>query len=256
MHISSTTCCIVTGGASGLGETTARVLAAKGAKVAILDVNTDKGEAVAKSIGGHFVHVDLLNESSIEKAVGEAVRLLGAVHVVVNSGGAGIAIQVINRAGQPHDIEAYAKNINLNLVGTFSVSAKVAAVMAKQVPVTEEGERGVIINVASIAAFDGQQGQSAYSSSKAGVVGLALPMARDLAPYGIRVNTIAPGIIKSPMSDQILPKVQKRLLSTQCFPPRFGDSKEFASLVVHMIENSYMNAEVVRMDAGQRMSRL
>ncbi|EER16153.1 3-hydroxyacyl-CoA dehydrogenase, putative [Perkinsus marinus ATCC 50983] len=256
MQIGEKTCCIVTGGASGLGETTARVLAGKGAKVAVLDMNTEKGEAVAKSIGGYFVHVDLLNESSIEGAVSKAVDFLGAVHVVVNSGGGGIAIQVINRAGEPHDIEAFARNIRLNLVGTFSVAAKTAAVMAKQAPVTEEGERGVIINVASIAAFDGQQGQSAYSSSKAGVVGLALPMARDLAPYGIRVNTIAPGIIKSPMSDQILPKVQERLLKTQCFPSRFGLPTEFASLVVHMVENSYMNAEVVRMDAGQRMAKL
>ncbi|KAF4670812.1 hypothetical protein FOL47_001819 [Perkinsus chesapeaki] len=256
MLIGTTTCCIVTGGASGLGETAARMLAAKGAKVAVLDINEDKGEDVAKAIGGHFVHIDLLDESSIEKAMNEAIRCLGAVHVVVNSGGGGIADQVVNRAGKPHDIQSFAANVNLNLVGTFSVSVKAAAVMAKQDPVNDDGERGVIINVASIAAFDGQQGLSAYSASKAGVVGLALPMARDLAPFGIRVNTLAPGTIRSPMSDKILPKVQKRLLQTLSFPARFGKSEEFGMLVIHMIENSYMNAEVVRMDAGQRMAKL
>ncbi|KAF4670811.1 hypothetical protein FOL47_001817 [Perkinsus chesapeaki] len=256
MFIGKTTCCIVTGGASGLGETTARMLAAKGAKVAVLDINEDKGEAVAKAIGGHFVQVNLLDESSIEKAMNDAISLLGCVHVVVNSGGAAIAERVVNHVARPHNIQAFAANVNLNLVGTFSVSVKAAAVMAKQDPVNDDGERGVIINVASIAAFEGQQGQSAYSASKAGVVGLALPMARDLAPFGIRVNTIAPGIISSPMADSIPLKVQERLLKTQCFPARFGKSEEFGMLVIHMIENSYMNAEVVRMDAGQRMAKL
>jgi NAD(P)-dependent dehydrogenase (short-subunit alcohol dehydrogenase family) len=247
---------IVTGGASGIGEACARALAAKGATVVIADLNAEKGEALAKELGGAFVSVDVTNTDDLKRAV-ELADDLAPLRVLINSAGIGWAQRTIGRDGafdSAHDLDAYKKVIAINLVGTFDAIRLCATAMSRHEP-TASGERGAIVNMASVAAFDGQIGQASYSSSKGGVVGMTLPVARDLAASGIRVNTVAPGLIDTPIygegeaSEQFKANLGKNVL----FPNRLGQPEELASMAVELVTNSYMNAEVVRVDGGIRM---
>ncbi len=247
---------IVTGGASGIGEACARALAAKGATVVIADLNAEKGEALAKEIGGVFVSVDVTNTDDLKRAV-EQAEDLAPLRVLINSAGIGWAQRTVGRDGSfesAHDLDAYNKVIAINLVGTFDAIRLAATAMSRHEP-TASGERGAIVNMASVAAFDGQIGQASYSSSKGGVVGMTLPVARDLAASGIRVNTVAPGLIDTPIygegeaSEQFKENLGKNVL----FPNRLGQPEELASMAVELVTNSYMNAEVVRVDGGIRM---
>ena len=247
---------IVTGGASGIGEACARALAARGATVVIADLNADKGEALAKELGGVFVSVDVTNTDDLKRAVEQADDL-APLRVLINSAGIGWAQRTVGRDGSfdsAHDLDAYKKVIAINLVGTFDAIRLAATAMSRHEP-TASGERGAIVNMASVAAFDGQIGQASYSSSKGGVVGMTLPVARDLAASGIRVNTVAPGLIDTPIygegeaSEQFKANLGKNVL----FPNRLGQPEELASMAVELVTNSYMNAEVVRVDGGIRM---
>ncbi|MGB3698424.1 MAG: SDR family NAD(P)-dependent oxidoreductase [Gordonia sp. (in: high G+C Gram-positive bacteria)] len=247
---------IVTGGASGIGAASARRLAARGAKVVIADLKAEDGEALAKEIGGAFVTVDVTDTAQIEAAVNKAVEL-GPLKAVVNSAGIGWAQRTIGRDGEfasAHNLDLYKKVIAINLIGTFDTVRLAATAMSRNEP-NANGERGAIVNLASVAAFDGQIGQAAYSSSKGGVVGMTLPVARDLSAAGIRVNCIAPGLIDTPIygtgpeSEAFKAKLGESVL----FPKRLGVPDELASMVEELITNSYMNAEVVRVDGGIRM---
>jgi NAD(P)-dependent dehydrogenase (short-subunit alcohol dehydrogenase family) len=244
---------LITGGASGLGEATTRALAAAGADVTILDRNAEQGEALAKELGGaaKFVAADVTNADQVSEAVsiaGESAPL----RIAVNCAGLGWAQRVIGKDGTPHDFDAFNFVLNVNLVGTFNVMRLAASTMSKTDPV-DTGERGVIVNTASIAAFDGQIGQLAYSASKGGIVGMTLPAARDLAPVGIRVVTIAPGLMDTPLLG-MLPEEQRQALgSGVLFPKRLGSPTEFAALVQAICENAYLNGETIRLDGGLRM---
>jgi NAD(P)-dependent dehydrogenase (short-subunit alcohol dehydrogenase family) len=243
---------IITGGASGLGEATARALAGQGAKVALFDLNKERGESVARDLGGEFYPVDVADEASVNAALDAAARALGAARILVNC--AGIAIgQKITSKGQPHTLADFDRVIRINLIGTFNCIRLAATRMAALEMLNAE-ERGVIINTASVAAFDGQIGQVAYSASKGGVVGMTLPIARDLARSGIRVVTIAPGIFRTPMMDGLPPEVQTSLGASVPFPARLGEPAEFAALAVHICENAYLNGEVIRLDGAIRMA--
>jgi NAD(P)-dependent dehydrogenase (short-subunit alcohol dehydrogenase family) len=247
---------VVTGGASGIGAACARQLAAKGAIVVIADLNAEKGEALAKEIGGAFVTVDVTNTEQIQQAV-ETAAELGELRALVNSAGIGWAQRTIGKDGQfesAHSLEAFKKVVEINLIGTFDCIRHAATVMSRYEP-TASGERGAIVNMASVAAFDGQIGQSSYSASKGGVVGMTLPIARDLAAAGIRVNTVAPGLIDTPIYDGFPdPDAFKANLGKNVlFPNRLGSADELASMVVELVTNSYMNAETVRVDGGIRM---
>jgi NAD(P)-dependent dehydrogenase (short-subunit alcohol dehydrogenase family) len=247
---------IVTGGASGIGEACARALAAKGATVVIADLNADKGGELAQELGGAFARVDVTNTDDLKAAV-EQADALAPLRVLINSAGIGWAQRTIGRDGSfesAHDLDAYKKVIEINLIGTFDAIRLAATAMSRHEP-TASGERGAIVNMASVAAFDGQIGQASYSSSKGGVVGMTLPVARDLAAAAIRVNTIAPGLIDTPIygegeaSEQFKANLGKNVL----FPNRLGLPDELASMAVELVTNSYMNAEVVRVDGGIRM---
>jgi NAD(P)-dependent dehydrogenase (short-subunit alcohol dehydrogenase family) len=247
---------IVTGGASGIGEACARALAAKGATVVIADLNAEKGEALAQELGGAFARVDVTNTDDLKAAV-EQADALAPLRVLVNSAGIGWAQRTIGRDGSfesAHDLDAYKKVIAINLIGTFDAIRLAATAMSRHEP-TASGERGAIVNMASVAAFDGQIGQASYSSSKGGVVGMTLPVARDLAAAGIRLNTVAPGLIDTPIygegeaSEQFKANLGQNVL----FPNRLGFPEELASMTVELVTNSYMNAEVVRVDGGIRM---
>ncbi|MDP4649285.1 MAG: SDR family NAD(P)-dependent oxidoreductase [Ilumatobacteraceae bacterium] len=247
---------IVTGGASGIGAATARLLAAKGAKVVIADLQADKGEALAKEIGGAFCKVDVTKTEDIMNAI-EMAKDMGPLRVLVNSAGIGWAQRTVGKDGSydsAANLDAYKKVIAINLVGTFDCIRLAATAMSTTEPLND-GERGAIVNIASVAAFDGQIGQAAYSSSKGGVVGMTLPIARDLAAIGVRVNTVAPGLINTPIygegegSEQFKEKLQTGVL----FPNRLGYGTELASMVVECVTNSYMNAETIRVDGGIRM---
>ncbi|WP_026256545.1 SDR family NAD(P)-dependent oxidoreductase [Mycobacterium sp. 155] len=247
---------IVTGGASGIGAATARQLAAKGAKVVIADLQAEKGEALAKELGGVFVSVDVTDTAQIEAAVNRATEL-GPLRVLVNSAGIGWAQRTIGKDGEfasAHSLDVYKKVLAINLVGTFDAIRLAATAMSRLDP-TESGERGAIVNMTSVAAFDGQIGQAAYSSSKGGVVGLTLPVARDLAAVGVRVNTVAPGLIDTPIygEGEASEAFKAKLGESVLFPHRLGKPEELASMVIELITNSYMNAEVVRVDGGIRM---
>ncbi|WP_026357270.1 SDR family NAD(P)-dependent oxidoreductase [Mycobacterium sp. 141] len=247
---------IVTGGASGIGAATARQLAAKGAKVVIADLQSEKGEALAKELGGVFVSVDVTDTAQIEAAVNKATEL-GPLRVLVNSAGIGWAQRTIGKDGEfasAHNLDVYKKVLAINLVGTFDAIRLAATAMSRLDP-TESGERGAIVNMTSVAAFDGQIGQAAYSSSKGGVVGLTLPVARDLAAVGVRVNTVAPGLIDTPIygEGEASEAFKAKLGESVLFPHRLGKPEELASMVIELITNSYMNAEVVRVDGGIRM---
>jgi NAD(P)-dependent dehydrogenase (short-subunit alcohol dehydrogenase family) len=247
---------IVTGGASGIGAATARLLASKGAKVVIADLQADKGEALAKEIGGAFCKVDVTKTEDIMNAI-EMAKDIGPLRVLVNSAGIGWAQRTVGKDGSydsAANLDAYKKVIAINLVGTFDCIRLAATAMSTTEPLND-GERGAIVNIASVAAFDGQIGQAAYSSSKGGVVGMTLPIARDLAAIGVRVNTVAPGLINTPIygegegSEQFKEKLQTGVL----FPNRLGYGTELASMVVECVTNSYMNAETIRVDGGIRM---
>ena len=248
---------IVTGGASGIGAASARQLAAKGAKVVVADLNAEKGEALAKEIGGVFASVDVTSTEQIEAAVNAATEL-GPLRALVNSAGIGWAQRTIGKDGEfasAHNLDAYKKVIAINLIGTFDFIRLAATAMSRSEPLDAYGERGAIVNMASVAAFDGQIGQAAYSSSKGGVVGMTLPVARDLAAVGIRVNTIAPGLIDTPIygEGEAAEAFKAKLGESVLFPHRLGQPDELASMVVELITNSYMNAEVIRVDGGIRM---
>lgn len=244
---------LVTGAGSGLGAATARALAAAGASVVIADLNEAAGAEVAASIGdrARFVATDVSDESAAQRAIGAAVTTFGALHGVANCAGIGLAIKTLGKSG-PHPLDAFLRTLQVNLVGTFNVARLAAAQMARQ-PADANGLRGVIVNTASVAAFDGQVGQVAYSASKGGVVGMTLPMARDLAPLGIRVMTIAPGLFDTPLL-ALLPEQAKLALAAQVpCPSRLGRPDEFAALIRHIVENDMLNGEVIRLDGALRM---
>lgn len=243
---------LVTGGASGLGEATIRRLHAAGATVVIVDKNAERGTALASELGPRaaFAETDVTSAESVAAAVG-LCQELGQLRIAVNCAGMGWVGRTINRDGSPHDLSAFEWIIRLNLIGTFNVASQAAGAMSKGDP-NEGGERGVIVNTASIAAFDGQIGQLAYSASKGGVVGMTLPMARDLAVTGIRVMTIAPGSFKTPIFGFASQEMQDGLASIVPFPNRMGVPDEYAQLVEHIVTNGYLNGEVIRIDGAVR----
>ena len=252
------TAAVVTGGASGLGAATARALAAKGVKVAIFDLQTDKGEALAGEIGGVFCKVDVTSDDSVDAGFAAARAAHGQERILVNCAGTGNAAKTAGRSKQDGSIkhfplDAFDRIIQINLVGTFRCLAKSAAGMLTLEP-GEDGERGAIVNTASAAAEDGQMGQAAYSASKAGVVGMTLPIARDLMSEGIRVNTILPGIFDTPLLAAAPQQVRDALAASVPFPKRLGRPEEFAALALTMIECGYFNGEDVRLDGAIRMA--
>jgi NAD(P)-dependent dehydrogenase (short-subunit alcohol dehydrogenase family) len=245
---------IVTGGASGLGAATARMVVAHGGRVVIADLKDDDGGALAASLGdaARFIHTDVCDESSGKAAVAAAVDGFGGLHGLVNCAGIVHGEKVVGKDG-PHSLAGFTRAVNINLIGTFNLTRLAADAMAKGVP-NPGGERGVIVNTASVAAFDGQIGQAAYGASKAAVVGMTLPIARELARYGIRVMTIAPGIFETPMMDSLSKEVQDALGKMVPFPPRLGKPEEFASLVREIVQNPMLNGEVIRLDGAIRMA--
>jgi len=245
---------IVTGGASGLGEATVRRYHGLGARVAIFDMNEARGKALVEELGEDVIYqqVNVADEEQVEGALAATVAAFGAVHICNNYAGIGDGAKTVSR-GEPLALERFKRIIDVNLIGTFNVLRLVAAQMARQDPVTEDGGRGVITNTASVAAFEGQVGQAAYSASKGGVVGMTLPIARDLASLGIRVNTIAPGLIHTPLFDTLEEKVYDSLCEQPVFPKRLGKADEIAHLAQYLVENDYTNGEVIRMDGAIRM---
>jgi NAD(P)-dependent dehydrogenase (short-subunit alcohol dehydrogenase family) len=243
---------IVTGGASGLGAATARRLAKEGAKVAVCDINAKLAETVAAEIGGVAVTCDVADAASAEAATAAAAKAHGPARVLVNCAGIGIAKRVIGREG-PMSLSEFDRVIRVNLIGSFNMLRLATAGMSKLEPLST-GERGVVISTASIAAFDGQIGQAAYSASKGGIVAMTLPIARELAQFGIRVLAIAPGLFLTPLLAGLPQEAQDSLAAAIPFPHRLGHADEFASLVQHMIDNPYLNGEVVRLDASLRMA--
>ena len=249
---------VVTGGASGLGEATARALAAEGVKVAIFDMNAEKGEKVAADIGGVFCNVNVTSDESVEAGFAKARAANGQERILINCAGTGNAAKTASRAKETGEIrhfplDAFNMIIQINLVGTFRCIAKSAAGMLTLDPM-EDGERGAIVNTASVAAEDGQMGQAAYSASKGGVVGMTLPIARDLMSEGIRVNTILPGIFNTPLMNNAPDNVKAALAASVPFPKRLGNPQEYASLALEMCRNSYFNGEDVRIDGAIRMA--
>ncbi|GHF35215.1 SDR family NAD(P)-dependent oxidoreductase [Seohaeicola zhoushanensis] len=243
---------IVTGGASGLGGATAEMLAKAGAKVTIFDMNADLGAAKAKEIGGAFQKVNVTDESAVEEAIAAAEGLHGKARILVNCAGIGPPAKVIGRDGSALPLKDFATVINVNLLGSFNVLSKFAAALHKEEPVGEE--RGVIINTASVAAFDGQIGQAAYAASKGGVVGMTLPIAREFARWGIRVMTIAPGLFLTPLLASLPKEAQESLGAQVPFPSRLGDPSEYAKMVAAIIDNPMLNGEVIRLDGAIRMA--
>ena len=245
---------IVTGGASGLGAATAALLTARGAKVTIFDLNADLGAAKAQEIGGHFVLVNVTDEAAVANAIAEAEGLHGKARILVNCAGIGPPAKVIDRTGAPLPLADFARIININLLGSFNVLSKFAARIFDAEPLDDDGERGVIVNTASVAAFDGQIGQSAYAASKGGIVAMALPIAREFARYGIRVNTIAPGIFWTPLLASLPQEAQDSLGRQVPFPSRLGRPAEYANMVGSIVTNSMLNGEVIRLDGAIRMA--
>jgi NAD(P)-dependent dehydrogenase (short-subunit alcohol dehydrogenase family) len=243
---------LITGGASGLGAATARMAAANGGKVVIADLQNDAGEALAKELGGKFVKCDVTSEADGKAAVEAAVKAMGGLHVLVNCAGIGVAERTVGKDA-PHDLARFTRVININLIGTFNMIRLAADAMVKAVP-NAAGERGVIVNTASVAAYDGQIGQAAYSASKGGVVGMTLPIARDLSRNGIRVVTIAPGLFLTPMLLGLPKEAQESLGKQVPFPSRLGKPEEYASLARHIVENEMLNGEVIRLDGAIRMA--
>ncbi|MFZ5698423.1 MAG: 3-hydroxyacyl-CoA dehydrogenase [Pseudomonadota bacterium] len=245
---------VITGGASGLGLATAGAIIGKGGKVAIFDRDAERGPKAAADLGGNaiFVQADVTSEDSVAAAVKATIEKFGTIHVCVNCAGVGSAMKTVGRENVPHDLKTFSMILGINLIGTFNVLRLCAAQMAKNEPLADN-ERGVIINTASVAAFDGQIGQVAYAASKGGVVGMTLPIARDLGPLGIRCNTIAPGIFNTPLMNAAPDKIKQPLIEMTQFPKRLGNPAEYAALVVHMVENAFFNGETVRLDGAIRM---
>jgi NAD(P)-dependent dehydrogenase (short-subunit alcohol dehydrogenase family) len=244
---------LVTGGGSGLGEATARELARLGAKVAILDVNIDGAHKVAAEIGGIAIQCDVTSPDSVQAAITQAAAAHGPARILMQIAGIGSAKRVVGKDGNAAPLEDFVRVINVNLVGTYNVARLFAAAAAKLDPM-EDGERGAMVFTASVAAFDGQVGQQAYSASKAGVAGMTLPMARDLAQHGIRVCTIAPGLFATPLMKTLPEPVQQSLAASIPFPQRLGKPEEFAQLATHIVTNGHLNGEVIRLDGALRMA--
>jgi len=246
---------IVTGGASGLGEATVRRLHALGAKVAIFDMNEERGAIIKEELGEDvaFFNVNVTSEESVSKAIASVMSKFGAIHILNNFAGIAIPLKTINKEG-PGNLSTFKKIIDVNLIGTFNVASKVAWEMAKNEPFTDSGTRGAITNTASVAAYEGQVGQAPYTASKGAITSMTLVMARDLARNGIRVNTIVPGLIHTPLFDQLPEKAYESLVQQMLYPQRLGKPDEIAHLAQYLIENDYMNGECVRMDAGVRMT--
>jgi NAD(P)-dependent dehydrogenase (short-subunit alcohol dehydrogenase family) len=244
---------IVTGGASGLGAGTARMLVANGAKVVLADVNEADGVALARELGAavRFVKTDVADEASAKACVQTAVDTFGRLSGLINCAGIAVGEKVLGKEG-PHRLESFSRTISINLIGSFNMTRLAAEAMAQGAP-TAAGERGVVVFTASVAAFDGQIGQAAYSASKGGLVAMTLPVARELARFGIRVMTIAPGIFETPMMASMPPEVQESLGKMVPFPPRLGRPAEYASLVKQIVENEMLNGEVIRLDGAIRM---
>lgn len=242
---------IVTGGASGLGAATAEMLATAGANVTLFDMNEEAGKAHATKIGGHFIKVDVTDDEAVAAAVLEAENTHGVARVLVNCAGIATGAKTVGKENAPHPMGQFRKTIEINLIGTFSVITQFAARLAAAAPIGEE--RGVIINTASVAAFEGQVGQAAYSASKGGIVGMTLPIARDLAPLGIRVMGIAPGIFYTPMMAGLPQNVQDSLGKQVPFPSRLGQPTEYAKLAESIITNPMLNGDVIRLDGAIRM---
>jgi NAD(P)-dependent dehydrogenase (short-subunit alcohol dehydrogenase family) len=244
---------LVTGGGSGLGEATARELARLGAKVAVLDINAALAEKVAGEIGGIACPCDITQSDSLQAAIDKAAAAHGPARILMSIAGIGSAKRVVAKDGGPAPLEDFARIINVNLIGTYNASRLFAAACAKLEPM-EDGERGAMVFTASVAAFDGQVGQQAYSASKAGVAGMTLPMARDLAQHGIRVCTIAPGLFATPLLRQLPEPIQQSLAASIPFPARLGKPSEFAELACHIVTNGHLNGEVIRLDGALRMA--
>ncbi len=244
---------LVTGGGSGLGEATARELARLGAKVAVLDINLANAQRVAGEIGGMAAQCDITDSASLQSAIDAAAAAHGPARILAHIAGIGAAKRVIGKDGNAAPLEDFARIVNVNLIGTYNAARLFAAACARLEPL-EDGERGVMVFTASVAAFDGQVGQQAYSASKCGVVGMTLPMARDLAQHGIRVCTIAPGLFSTPLMRTLPEPVQQSLAASIPFPPRLGKPEEFAALAAHIVTNTHLNGEVIRLDGALRMA--
>jgi len=244
---------VVTGGGSGLGEAVARALAAQGAKVAVLDVNADGAQRVAGEIGGLACRCDITSTEQVTAALDAASAAHGVPRIVMNIAGIGTAKRVIAKDGSPAPLEDFERVVRINLVGTYNMIRLAAARIATLEPLAD-GERGVMLNTASVAAFDGQVGQEAYSASKGGIVGMTLPLARDLAQWGIRVVTVAPGLFMTPLMKELPEAVQQSLAGSIPFPKRLGKPEEFASLAAHVVTNTHLNGEVIRLDGALRMA--
>lgn len=244
---------VVTGGASGLGAATAERLAQDGMTVSVFDLDVENGQAQAEKLGGFFVKVDVSDPVSVAKGLEEAVERSGVPRVLVNCAGIGPAAKTVSR-GEPHDAAVFEKTVRVNLIGSFNCASQAAAQMVAAEPIDADGTRGVIVNTASVAAYDGQIGQVAYSASKGGIVGMTLPMARDLADKGIRVCTIAPGLFLTPLLEGLPEDVQASLGAQVPFPSRLGDPGEYAAMVSHITQNPMLNGEVIRLDGAIRMA--
>ena len=244
---------LVTGGASGLGEATARALAAQGAKVAVLDRNAELAEKVAADINGIACPCDITDPASVQAAIDKAAAAHGPARILMNVAGIGSAKRVVQRDGSAAPLEDFVRVVNINLIGTYNVSRLFAAACSK-LEALPNGERGVMLFTASVAAFDGQVGQQAYSASKAGLAGMTLPMARDLAQHAIRVCTVAPGLFATPLMKELPEAVQQSLAASIPFPPRLGKPEEFAELACHIVTNGHLNGEVIRLDGALRMA--
>jgi NAD(P)-dependent dehydrogenase (short-subunit alcohol dehydrogenase family) len=251
---------LVTGAASGLGEATARELARLGAKVAVLDINEAQAETVASAIRAEFgedraiaLRCDITQTDSVQAALDASERALGAARILMNVAGIGSAKRVVQRDGTAAPLEDFARVVSINLIGAYNISRLFAAACSKLAPL-ENGERGVMMFTASVAAFDGQVGQQAYSASKGGLVGMTLPMARDLAQHAIRVCTVAPGLFATPLMKELPEAVQQSLAASIPFPPRLGKPQEFAELACHIVTNGHLNGEVIRLDGALRMA--
>jgi NAD(P)-dependent dehydrogenase (short-subunit alcohol dehydrogenase family) len=252
MNIDNVVAAIVTGGASGLGLATARKLAGEGAKVAIFDLNEAIGRQVAEDIGGIFVRVDVADDASVDAGLEAAEKQHGVARILVNCAGVAPAVKTVGKGDMAHPLDIFARTISVNLIGTFNMISKFAARLAAADEMG--GERGIIVNTASIAAYDGQIGQAAYSASKGGVVGMTLPIARDLAQHKIRVMTIAPGLFLTPMLESFPQSVQDALGATVPHPARLGNPAEYAQLVEAIVRNPMLNGEVIRLDGALRMA--
>lgn len=255
MEIDESAVVLVTGGASGLGEATVRRFVERGARAVIVDRNAERGAALASELGSgvRFVEADVTSAEQVSAAV-DAARALGTLRVAVSCAGIGWAQRTVGRDGTPHELEAFARTIEINLIGTFNVLRLSAAAMSQNEPTGAAAERGVIVNTASVAAYEGQIGQIAYAASKGGIVGMTLPMARDLSSTGIRVMTVAPGIFKTPLMASLPQEAQDSLGQQVPFPPRLGRPEEYAALVAHICENAMLNGECIRLDGAIRMA--